>query len=480
MESNLLSETQADWRFTRTMRNVKFLTMICLGWASVAQAQPHVGTVNVAFGQRIGPLEIDRMALGQGGLSDEPMWESRVAEVRSLKPRLIRLFVQEYFQLLPARGRDHFETLDRSVDTILKAGAKPLMCLCFKPGVLFGTVDQDRVEPRDYVEWERLISRLVKHYRDRGAGIRYWEVANEPDIGESGGCPYRFQPDNYVRYYGHTAAAILNADPNALVGGPALANVRSPILPALLSACDAGGLPLNFISWHIYSSDPDRVRGTIEYAKNLLKKHPRLKPETFLDEWNMDLQDPPLDPRFQPSYLLEVVWQMKDAGLNWSCYYHIRDYHVAYEQFAPFFSPQGASFMTRWWNRMPQFDGLFDYQNRVRPSFFAFKLLSRLTGERLRVDSTLSTVHGFATHDEQYEIDSLLLWNFSDLPASVELVLDDLPKDALVRRLTLDALAPSDDENARLRPEPRARMTKGSHHLKVELQPHAVKFWSFE
>ena len=219
------------------------------------------------------------------------------------------------------------------------------MCLCFKPGVLFGTVDQDRVEPSDYEAWKRLISRLVKHYKDRGTGIRYWKVANEPDIGESGGCPYRFQPDNYVRYYGHTAAAILKADPNARVGGPALANVRSPILPALLSACDEGGLPLNFISWHIYSSDPARVRGTIEYAKDLLKKHPRLKPETFLDEWNMDLQDPPLDPRFQPCYLLEVIWQMKDAGLSWSCYYHIRDYHVAYEQFASFFSPQGASFI---------------------------------------------------------------------------------------------------------------------------------------
>ena len=170
-------------------------------------------------------------------------------------------------------------------------------------------------------------------------------MANEPDIGESGGCPYRFQPDNYVRYYGHTAAAILKDDPNARVGGPALANVRSPILPALLSACDEGGLPLNFISWHIYSSDAARVSGTIEYAKDLLKKHPRLKSETFLDEWNMDLQDPPLDPRFQPCYLLEVIWQMKDAGLSWSCYYHIRDYHVAYEQFAPFFSPQGASFI---------------------------------------------------------------------------------------------------------------------------------------
>ena len=118
------------------MRSVLFLTVACLQWGDVAQAQTHSGTVKVVFDQRMGPLDIDRMALGQGGLSDEPMWDDRVAEVRSLRPRLIRLFVQEYFQLLPAWGRDHFETLDRSVDTILKAGAKPLMCICFKPALL--------------------------------------------------------------------------------------------------------------------------------------------------------------------------------------------------------------------------------------------------------------------------------------------------------------------------------------------------------
>jgi hypothetical protein len=447
---------------------------------SSSQVQPGEQSVRVSFGQRLGPLNIDRMALGQGGLSDNPMWESRIAEIRALRPGLIRLFIQEYFQLLPAKGQDHFETLDRSVDTILKTGARPLMCICFKPKVLFPTVDQDRVEPEDYEEWERLIFSMVQHYKTRGAGIRYWEVGNEPDIGESGGCPYRFQPGSYVRYYRHTAAAILRADPEASVGGPALANVRSPILPALLDACDDGKTPLHFISWHIYNSDPVRVRGTIEHAKSLLAKHPVLKPETFLDEWNMDLQDPPLDPRFQPCYVLETVWQMKDAGLGSSCYYHIRDYHVDYEQFAPFMSPQGVAFMTRWWNRMPQFDGLFDYQNRVRPSYFAFKLLSRLTGDRLRFDSSLKSVHGFATHDEQYQIDNLLLWNFSDSTLSFELALEGLPRDMLVRRITLDAMAPSDEENARLLPEKRLRMKKGDHRVKVDLGAYAVKFWSFE
>jgi hypothetical protein len=408
------------------------------------------------------------------------MWNSRIAEIRSLRPRLIRLFVQEYFQLLPARGPDRFEILDRSVETILETGAKPLMCLCMKPRVLFPTANQDVVEPNDYGEWERLITSLVAHYKNRGAEIHYWEVANEPDIGESGGCPYRFKPESYVRYYKHTAEAVLRADPQARVGGPALAGVRSPILPALLSACDDGKTPLHFISWHIYSSDPAQVRGTIAYASDLLKTHPSLKPETFLDEWNMDLQDPPLDPRFQPCFILETIWQMKDAGLDYSCYYQIRDVHVDHDQFTPFMSPQGAAFMTRWWNRMPQYDGLFDFQDRVRPSYFAFKLLSRLTGNRLKLESSNQAVHGFATHDETYQIDQMLLWNFSPVPARVELLLEHLPREMLERRLTLDALAPSDDENTRLRPAPPIRVPRGDHRVTVEMGAYAVKFWSFE
>ena len=53
--------------------------------------------------------------------------------------------MQEYFDLLPERGRYHFETLDRSVEMILATGAKPLMCVCFKPRVSFPAINQDIV-----------------------------------------------------------------------------------------------------------------------------------------------------------------------------------------------------------------------------------------------------------------------------------------------------------------------------------------------
>jgi len=447
---------------------------------SAASAQEQTVAVTVSMAERMEPMQIERMALGQGGLSEEPMWDDRVAEIRALRPAVIRLFIQEYFDLLPAPGRYHFDALDRSVDTILRTGAEPIMCVCFKPQVLFPVVDQDIVEPNDYDRWEELIFRMVRHYRQRDPRIRYWEVANEPDIGESGGCPYRFQPENYTRYYQHTVEAILRADPDALVGGPALANVRSPILPALLEFCEKEEVPLHFVSWHIYSSSPQQVRGTIDHVNGLLKKHPGLRVQTMLNEWNVDLSHPPEDPRFQPCFVAEVIWQMKEAGLDYSCYYHIRDWHVAMEPFAKFMSPQGTMFMYRWWNRRPQYDGLFDYQNVIRPAYFTFKLFSRLTGERLRVTSASQTIHGLASWDEYLQLYNVLVWNYSTSPARISLNLADAPGNLTARPIVLDAVTTSNDENARLKSERPIDLIREKANLEAPLEPYGVRFWSIE
>ena len=53
-------------------------------------AQDRTGNVTVNLTNRLGPLHIDHMALGQGGLSDQPMFADRVAELRALNPRLSR------------------------------------------------------------------------------------------------------------------------------------------------------------------------------------------------------------------------------------------------------------------------------------------------------------------------------------------------------------------------------------------------------
>src|SRR6266849_11068068 len=72
-------------------------------------------TVELVVDTTPGAVEIDltRFALGQGGLSEKPMIESHLDQLAQLQPQTIRLFVQEYFDLYPNRGRYHWDTLDR-------------------------------------------------------------------------------------------------------------------------------------------------------------------------------------------------------------------------------------------------------------------------------------------------------------------------------------------------------------------------------
>ena len=357
-------------------------------------------------------IDLTRYALGQGGLSDKPMFDPHVEQVAQLHPQTIRIFVQEFFGLYPEPGRYHWVTLDTVIEKILETKAKPILCLCFKPKALYPKIDQHAVHPGDYAEWEELVFQLVKHCNQaRKFGIEYWEVANEPDIGEDGGCPYLFQPADYVIYYTHTVSAIRRGDPRAKIGGPALAGYNSDIGTALIEHCGKGQVPLDFFSWHIYHSDPGYFRKSIREVKARLAKYPRLeKTETLIDEWNMSLDQPAAGPAFQPAFVLETTLGFIEEGLSRSAYYHIRDAFVDEARFAQFMSPKGAAFVARWWNDTPQYDGLYDNQGQVRPAYYAFKLLSLMKGQRLRIAGATEAVKGFAVKG-QTEI-NVVVWNY--------------------------------------------------------------------
>jgi len=440
----------------------------------VSRPQAREVRVRLQLDEKLGPLNIDHYGVGHGGYWDEPTWLDRVGEVRALNSKIIRLFVQEYYNLLPEPDHYYWEKLDESVDMILRAGAKPLMCLTFKPKVLFPKVDADVVNPTSWADWEKLVYNLVRHYHERGAGIRYWEIGNEGDIGPGGGCPYRFTPETYLPYYEHTVTAIRRADPEAHVGGPALARYTAPHLPALLAFCEKNQAPLDFVSWHIYNKDPQVFRKSIGYMKDLLGKYPSMRVETILDEWNMSIGKYRHNRAFQPCFVAEVTYQMVEGGVDYACYYHIRDRYVA---------PEVMSFLPWWnpaeWNRISLELGIFDFQNVIRPTYFLFRLMSRLTGDRVKLESTDSAVHSLASYDSTLEVYSLLVWNFSESTARAELAFEGAPSDLTAHRLVLDSETPSNEEFARLRQEEPLKLTRGgSMHANIELQPYGVAFWT--
>lgn len=131
---------------------------------------------------------------------------------------------------------------------------------------------------------------------------------------------------------------------------------------------------------------------------------------------------------------------------------------------------------------MPQFDGLFDFQNNVRPAYFTFKLLSRLTGQRLRLTSDGPAVHGFLSRDERYSTYeyNLLLWNYSASPMQVEIRFENMPANLQAKPVVLDAATSSNDEIARLRPESPFQLRVDKPSFSISFEPYGVRFWSFE
>jgi hypothetical protein len=160
---------------------------------------------------------------------------------------------------------------------------------------------------------------------------------------------------------------------------------------------------LDFLSFHGYSNDPEEFRRLVGSMRAKLAKYPSLSQvPTFIDQWNMDLFKPILNPYFQPAFILETTRAFYRAGLSGSAYYQIRDYFVDQPMFSRFMSARGTADMARWWNEMPQYDGLYDNQDRVRPAYYAFKLLSLINGQQLPVTGTIPEIKVLAARGRRW------------------------------------------------------------------------------
>ena len=71
-------------------------------------------SVNVA--QDEGLLELWRHAIGHGGINDSPLPARVSGGLAQLHPRLIRIFIQEFFSVYPEHGRFNWARLDPYMD----------------------------------------------------------------------------------------------------------------------------------------------------------------------------------------------------------------------------------------------------------------------------------------------------------------------------------------------------------------------------
>ena len=130
-------------------------------------------------------------------------------------------------------------------------------------------------KPADYDRWASICLGIIRHYNEGWANgfrhdFRYFEIWNESEIGAA---QWDGTSEDYYRLYAVAARAIKGRYPKLMVGGPAAAGLGgldgdrltpSAHLRGFLAYCRKESLPLDFLSWHMYTSDATApVRGTI-------------------------------------------------------------------------------------------------------------------------------------------------------------------------------------------------------------------------
>jgi hypothetical protein len=101
-----------------------------------------------------------------------------------------------------------------------------------------------------------------------------------------------------------------------------------------------------------------------------------------------------------------------------AAYYHIRDCFVDPADF-DWMSPGGQRFMAHWWNTMPQYSALFDHHGRVRPAWYAFRLLGQLEGARYAVEGEEGNIRAIAGEGNGYK--HFIVWRYDGSgPESIE------------------------------------------------------------
>jgi hypothetical protein len=159
---------------------------------------------------------------------------------------------------------------------------------------------QPKGPPKDPQVFAEVVKHVVLHLTAGWAGgqrypIRYWEVWNEPDNGDSPAMRQAFWTgtrQQYCELYAAVARAIHELPPPPgqgafRVGGPALAYLKTWAEP-FLAYCHEKRLPLGFFSFHAYADDPQQIADVVHSAAVLVRKYPEFQQtELVLNEWNM-------------------------------------------------------------------------------------------------------------------------------------------------------------------------------------------------
>ncbi len=178
-----------------------------------------------------------------------------------------------------------FSGVDRVYDHVRELGLFPVVELSFMPHDLasdpsktvFG-YDAIVSPPKDWDRWYDLIRDLTAHLLERYGDevVEQWsfEVWNEANLEVF----WSGTPEDYLRLYDVTAAAVRDVDARLVVGGPSSA--AAGWCEELLAHAGRSGAPVDFLSTHTYGAPPLDFRP-------MLERHGREGTPIWWTEWGV-------------------------------------------------------------------------------------------------------------------------------------------------------------------------------------------------
>ena len=471
-----------------------FLCTIVLGSAAIAQPtrtsiQVHAGQTSGSF-----PLIWNFFGYDEPNYTYAPNGKKLLREIAELSPTPAYIRVHNiltsgdgsaslkwgstnaYTEDAAGKPVYDWKIVDRIFDTFEQAGLKPLVEIGFMPEALSTHPQPYRhnfpngsvftgwaYPPKDYKKWAELVFQFATHLRERYGDAEVktwlWEVWNEPDIEY-----WKGTHEEYFKLYDYSVDAVLRAIPHAKIGGPDATGISersAQFLNEFLEHCDKGrnyatgtqGTPLEFIAFHPKGSPTwqgDHVQMGISAQLRAVERGFKIvggsarwrNAPVILGEWDPEgcaacsaqknpgngYRNGPLYAAYTAEALSQTLAlaereQVKLQGIvTWAFQFEEQPYFAGFRELAT--------------------NGL------DKPVFNAFRMFGQLGGERVQVDDpsaltaeqivaegvrTRPDIRAIATRSDHGV--QVLVWNYHDddvsaEPATIDLIVEDLPKDA--------------------------------------------------
>ncbi len=326
---------------------------------------------------------------------------------------------------------NNYEAVIKKVSTA--SGIIILDIFSTPPGM--GRALDKKSSPRDLKSFKALIKGYMRTLScDKKYNIWY-EVWSAPDLDDF----FLDRRQEYLNMYRAVAEAARELEFETKihipVGGPGVSwwfqdadgnTILTPersLIYSLIRYCFSHRLPLDFISWHSYTTDPKAEREATTYKKNSIKLirdwlsyfHFKREIPLVVSEWNYDSSANVLPARAQASYITASyipsrLKNMYDAGIDYQTYFCLEDFDSNKEKVVRnvgifWFDPEAS-----------------EYKGGPKTSYLVFRMLKNLGSELFNAGSKINDDYVNVIAAKGQGQITILAYNYIDPYATTSLI----------------------------------------------------------